>query len=341
MCEDIHVHNETGEKVSNEKYIGDFISSDGTNSKNLKERIDKGYGIVNEIVSILEEVPLGKYKILAGIKLREAMLLNGILFNSEVWYGLTEENIEKISSIDEYLLRCILRAPSKTPKETLYLETGCKPIKYIIKKRRLMYLHHIIRRPENEVIKRFYDAQKLKPSKNDWVVFVEKDKEDLKIKLNDEEIRKYTKNKFKKYLEERIKIEVFKYLMNKKEKHSKTNDLNYDTLKVQNYMKTDNNLTNDEKYFLFKLRTRMTNVKANFKNSFIDLKCKLGCDSEDNQKHIIECDIILNESQKLASNISIEYEDIFKEDSKSQNTAAKLIYEAWKIRENIIEKNNG
>ena len=57
VCEDIHVHNEKGEKVSNEKYIGDFISSDGTNSKNLKERIDKAYGIVNEIVSILEEVP--------------------------------------------------------------------------------------------------------------------------------------------------------------------------------------------------------------------------------------------------------------------------------------------
>ena len=205
----------------------------------------------------------------------------------------------------------------------------------------MMYLHHLLKRPENEVIKKFYNAQKLKPSKNDWVVSVEKDKKELEIKLKDEEIKKYSKHKFKKYLEERIKKETFKYLINKKEKHSKTSDLSYETLEVQKYLKTDNNLTNDEKYFLFKLRTRMTNVKANFKNSFIDLKCKLGCDSEDNQKHIIECDIILNESQKLASNISIEYEDIFKEDSKLQNTAAKLIYEAWKIRENIIEKNNG
>ena len=205
-----------------------------------------------------------------------------------------------------------------------------------------MYLHHILKRPENEVIKKFYDAQKLKPSKNDWVVSVENDKKELEIELKDEEIKKFSKHKFKKYLEERIKKETYKYLIKKKEKHSKTNDLSYDKLEVQNYLKTDNNLTNDEKYFLFKLRTRMANVKANFKNSFIDLKCKLGCiNSEDNQKHIIECDIILNESQKLAHNTKIEYEDIFQEDSKLQNEAAKLIYHAWKIRENLIETRMG
>ena len=105
------------------------------------------------------------------------MLLNGILFNSEVWYGLTEDDIEKLSYVDEYLLRSILKAPSKTPKETLYLETGCKPIKFIIKKRRLMYLHHILKRPKEEIITKFYVAQKLKPSRNDWVTTIEKIKE--------------------------------------------------------------------------------------------------------------------------------------------------------------------
>ena len=205
LCDDIKVHDKKGEKVTDEKYIGDVISSDGTNTKNLKERIDKGYGIVNEIVSILDEVPLGKYKIIAGIKLREAMLLNGILFNSEIWYGLTEEDIEKLSFVDEYLLRSILKAPSKTPKETLYLETGCKPIKFIIKKRRLMYLHHILRRPKDEVIRKFYVAQKLKPSRNDWVLTVENDKNELEIKLCDEEIEQLTKYKFKKYLEEKLR----------------------------------------------------------------------------------------------------------------------------------------
>ena len=110
LCDDIKVHDQIGERVSNGKYIGDILENDGSNTKNINEGMNKGYGIVNEIVSILDEIPLGPYKIPAGIKLREAMLLNGIMFNSEIWYNFRDEDIEKLSLVDEYLLRKILGA---------------------------------------------------------------------------------------------------------------------------------------------------------------------------------------------------------------------------------------
>ena len=74
VCDQIRVHNDVGKTVTQDKYIGDIIAADGSNEANITERINKGYGIVNEIVSILEEIPLGPYKIPAGLKLREAML---------------------------------------------------------------------------------------------------------------------------------------------------------------------------------------------------------------------------------------------------------------------------
>ena len=40
-------------------------------------------GIVSEILSIISEVPLGKHATTVAMKLRDVMLLNGILFNSE------------------------------------------------------------------------------------------------------------------------------------------------------------------------------------------------------------------------------------------------------------------
>ena len=138
VCEDIKVHNSTGNKVNKEKYIGDIIANDGSNDENIKERMNKGYGIVNEIISIIDEIPLGPYRIPTGLKLREAMLLNGMLFNSEIWYDVKEDELNKLSNVDEYLLRKILQAPAKTPIEALYLETGCIPIKYLVKQRRLM-----------------------------------------------------------------------------------------------------------------------------------------------------------------------------------------------------------
>ena len=34
-----------------EKYLGDLLSSDGRNVKNIKSRIDRGKGIVSKIIS--------------------------------------------------------------------------------------------------------------------------------------------------------------------------------------------------------------------------------------------------------------------------------------------------
>ena len=50
----------------------------------------------------------------------------------------------------------------------LYLETGTIPIRFIIKQRRLNYLHNLLTRKENELISKVYFAQKRKTSKNDW-----------------------------------------------------------------------------------------------------------------------------------------------------------------------------
>ena len=59
------------------------------------------------------------------MKLREAMLLNGILFNSETWHGMMHAQIVKLEQINEALLRGILKANSKTAIDFfLYLETG-------------------------------------------------------------------------------------------------------------------------------------------------------------------------------------------------------------------------
>ena len=56
------------------------------------------------------------------------MFLNGILFNSEAWYGVTKKQIKSLEVIDQQLLRGILKAHSKTPSEFLYLETSATPI---------------------------------------------------------------------------------------------------------------------------------------------------------------------------------------------------------------------
>ena len=114
ICPELKVHEENMKDSECEKYLGDIISSSATNKQNINSRRDKGFGIVSEILSILSEVPLGKYRTHIALILREAMLINGILHNSEAWSDLKLEDVKLLEDVDEFLLRSIFKAHSKT-----------------------------------------------------------------------------------------------------------------------------------------------------------------------------------------------------------------------------------
>ena len=78
-----------------EKYLGDIIDRNANIQATIDSTVNKGNDIVAEITSILEEIPLRKHKKVA-MKLREAMLLNGILFNVEAWHGVTLKHIKRL-----------------------------------------------------------------------------------------------------------------------------------------------------------------------------------------------------------------------------------------------------
>ena len=98
------------ESVNYETYLGDIIANDGSNEENIKNRVNKGHGIINQTNSIMKEIGLGFH---IGLLLRDTNLINGILFNSESWYGRKTNNIEKFESIDLKYLRIIFTASSK------------------------------------------------------------------------------------------------------------------------------------------------------------------------------------------------------------------------------------
>ena len=277
------MHDNVGKTVEKDKYVGDVVTNEGSNKENIRERTNKGYGIVNEILSILSEIPFGPYRNSVGLKLREAMLISGMMFNSEIWYNVKKEEVQKLSDVDEFLLQRILGVPSTTPKEALFLETGCIPIEYIMKMRRLMYLHHILRRPEQELIRKFYKAQKCKKSKGDWVQLVEQNLSELQIELDDIEISQMTKYKFKKMIRKKIQTAAFRFLMSKKETHSKMSENQYNKLETQTYLKSDSGLTDKQKQLLTNIHYKMFKLRHNYKKLYDNQFCEL-CKSNNEEQ---------------------------------------------------------
>ena len=98
---------------------------------------------------------------------RNSLFISKILSSSETLYNIESQHIDMLEKCDRSIFTRILNVPSTCSSEALYLETGCLPIRYILKGRRLMYYWTLLHKSEKELVKRFFDWQKQFPSKSD------------------------------------------------------------------------------------------------------------------------------------------------------------------------------
>jgi hypothetical protein len=150
------------EQSDEESYLGDLITCNGKNGKNMAERKSKGIGIVDNICSILKDVFFGPYFFQTALVLRESLLLNSILLNSESWYNLTTADIKELEHIDNVLHRRILETPVSTPISILHLiliQYTSLTIKYLIKSCHLLYLQYILKQDKDSLMYKVFEAQ--------------------------------------------------------------------------------------------------------------------------------------------------------------------------------------
>ena len=95
-----------------------------------------------------------------------------------------------------------MNAPKSTPKEMLFLELGCIPLRQIILEKRMGFLHYILNQSKNSIILKFFQTQMEKRTKGDWVSAVLKDLEMLDINLEMEQIRMMEKSSFMRIIKE-------------------------------------------------------------------------------------------------------------------------------------------
>ena len=62
------------ESSESEKYLGDILSHNGTNTKNIVARKSKGIGAANKIMDYLEGTIFGPYYFEVAFVLRSSML---------------------------------------------------------------------------------------------------------------------------------------------------------------------------------------------------------------------------------------------------------------------------
>ena len=123
--------------------------------------------------------------------------------------------------------------------------------------------------------------------------------------------------------------------METKSSHSKLDNLSYTELQMQPYLYSKFIFKNDAQ-LIFKLRTRMADFKANFRNGNKDLQCILDCPEEDRQDHILICDTIV---ENIAEANTVCYKSIFSKNSTEIMDTLKVIKAALNFRESYCRRN--
>ena len=119
-------------------------------------------------------------------------------------------------------------------------------------------------------------------------------------------------------LNEAIKKKAFVDLVQKKANHSKVMKVKHERLEMQKYLKSSNfKIKIEEKQEIFKMRSRVSDVKMNFKGQYENLECDI-CDENEyeTQMHFIECNEI-NKCKKEYEKPP-EYEEILKTNVQNQ-----------------------
>ena len=226
-----------------------------------------------------------------GMTLRQSWFINGTLFNSEVWSAFSENDIKVLNVLDRKILRLILGAHGKAPHKMLDLETEALKISHFIAVRRLLYLHNILKRHDDEIILKIYKAQLKSPSKGDWVTMLADDMNKYDIKITDETVKSLSKTVFKTIVKKTVKEYAFSECMQLLDSHDKVRHIEYtDMNQAQDYI-TSRQFSNKQISLLFNLRCQsVRNIKNNFHTFYNNkIDCPFKCFEQiDSQEHILK-----------------------------------------------------
>jgi hypothetical protein len=176
---------------------------------------------------------------------------------------------------------------------------------------------------------RVFNAQSESPLEGDFVKLVQKDFELINEIYNERLVTSMNKKQFKKWVKSKIKKAAFNALIEDKnsDKNKKINNIKYKKLQIQSYLKSKL-FSNHEINILFRLRSRTTELKSNFKTKYFDqLECSVkGCSQEESQEHVFtSCHPVLK-LLNIQQNIpTIKYKQIFSKNTRKQHSNTKCL----------------
>lgn len=293
--------------VKEYKYLGELITENLKIKEHLLEKQQLINGIVHTCLFSASYEAISNIKMTTLIKLYKSCIIPTLLYGCETWI-LTNEEKKLVSTIQMNTLKMIMKVPDSSPNAAVLAEIGEKPIILTIEERQLTFLRDLLNTKTrcNDIFKIQLEQKSKKSITQHILTLLEKHN----IQLSLDQITKMSKDKWKKTIKKATWIKANQWYDEESKRLSKLKVLRkYKTsIKKESYV---TQLTRSETSLIFKSRTRMLNLKENFKNNYKnDLKCPRCKEETDSETHLFEnCKPL----KKLYEKFNIkQFEEIFK-----------------------------
>ena len=202
--------------------------------------------------------------------------------------------------------------------------------------RRLMYLWKILNVDRKELIYRVFESQCNSSHKGDWVRQVDKDRENIELDLENLEISKMSKTKFKTIVHKKVTNLALCELNQLKDKHSKSAYLASNSFAIAPYL-NDSRFSRRETQVLFRLRSQTLDVRKNFGNQFNDTLCRICNLFSETQSHLVQCPVIALKLKLLCLGPQIDEKHVFGSVDE-QLKVAKVYCKILDLRKEILDE---
>ena len=171
-------------------------------------------------------------------------------------------------------------------------ETGIWPYKYVIKYKKLMFLHHLVHSGEDRIAKQIVlrQEQMIKEQNNrrtwyyelkEWIQIT-----NIDIDISTNKLEEKSKSVWKKELKVKLLGAIEKEFQDETQKKTKLRFQRGKPFQKEEYVKNCNAELVER---IMKIRLNIVECKSNFKGKYSDTTC-LVCNREETTEHLFECE---------------------------------------------------
>ena len=346
----IGVHNKSQEKkiwklgsmtideTTSYKYLGDVITNDGKNMKNIESRKTKTYATTININSIASTEVLRGIETSVLLQLHDKITIPGLLANAESW-SLSKTEYTEIEKIEYQALRNLFDLPLHIPIPALIFTFGTLYTHLRIEKQRLIYLHRILNRPDSHWTKQALHI--LIEQNIGWGKSIKQTLLSLDLPTDISIIQNKRPNEWKNLVKARIEIknksrlidDCHKMVEGERVKKTKTKHI---VEQIDNDLYTRmpapelQTLTKQETKTILISRFRMLECGVNFKGS-MNVVCST-CRKKDDEAHRLNHCKRFRTTNCYDNAIKPNFDDIYSTDINVLKNIASTIEKTWNTR---------